>query len=346
MVLAGLGAVLALRAQAAEPVSERPETGLLVPRILEPPIDGLRLEDVASRGEELLLVDAAGHRIVAWAPGVGMPPRVLGGIGNGVGELFYPTGLAVAPDGHLYVIDSGNRRVQEFDPAGRFAGELPLSSKAVGIASGRAGRLYLGQPHTGGPIRWTTPCGREKGRLGRLTLPGEIFPRLKGPRLEALRVPLGRGQVAIGPEGDVWFAYFHLPVVERYSPTGELVFRRRLELPDADRLLEVIAEGVPLPADVPSINFDGAQLPIILSDIWVDPRRGGVALLTGTNDVLVLDEDGRLRARHHVDAEVSLAGATPLRDQVVFWSRSSSRLYTISATSFWSSTTRETRARH
>src|SRR5262249_11080912 len=43
-----------------------------------------------------------------------------GKTGRGDGELTFPTGLAVGPDGLVYVADNGNRRIQKFSPQGKF----------------------------------------------------------------------------------------------------------------------------------------------------------------------------------------------------------------------------------
>ena len=46
-----------------------------------------------------------------------------GGEGNGEGEFSHPEGIAVAPDGSVYVVDSGNHRIQRFTAAGAFAAQ-------------------------------------------------------------------------------------------------------------------------------------------------------------------------------------------------------------------------------
>jgi len=46
------------------------------------------------------------------------PDQVIGETGSEVGQFQSPYGIAVAPDGNLYVADSGNNRVQHLNPSG------------------------------------------------------------------------------------------------------------------------------------------------------------------------------------------------------------------------------------
>ena len=66
------------------------------------------------------------------APALGFEPaRVIGRAGTGSGEFERPTGLALDHEGALYVVDSGNDRLEKFDRAGVFLLEFgTFGSKA------------------------------------------------------------------------------------------------------------------------------------------------------------------------------------------------------------------------
>ena len=77
--------------------------------------------------------------------------QLVGGInGAGPGQMQQPRNLAVAADGRIYALDSGNHRVQVFNPDGSFAfefgsfGEQPGQfNEPWGIAIGPDGRVYI-----------------------------------------------------------------------------------------------------------------------------------------------------------------------------------------------------------
>jgi sugar lactone lactonase YvrE len=45
--------------------------------------------------------------------------NVIGGVGSAAGQFESPRGIALAPDGSLYVADSGNNRIQHLSPTGK-----------------------------------------------------------------------------------------------------------------------------------------------------------------------------------------------------------------------------------
>jgi len=89
------------------------------------------------------------HRVEVFAPD-GRHLRTIGTRGEGPGELNFPSYAAVAPDGKLYVADTGNFRIAVFDPEGAFVtamgavGDLPGQfGKVKGMAFDAFGNLYV-----------------------------------------------------------------------------------------------------------------------------------------------------------------------------------------------------------
>ena len=62
-------------------------------------------------------LDAEGNVVTAW----GLFGQYGLGDTAGQGAFYGPRGVAVGPDGQVYVADTGNKRVQVFEPDGRFA---------------------------------------------------------------------------------------------------------------------------------------------------------------------------------------------------------------------------------
>jgi sugar lactone lactonase YvrE len=94
---------------------------LLAPRaeFLQGRTEGLGAgRDLAVVNESVVVVDGHRHRVQVVDPR-GRVVRTFGSLGDGPGRLNGPGSVAVAPDGHLHVADTGNFRVQVFTPAGR-----------------------------------------------------------------------------------------------------------------------------------------------------------------------------------------------------------------------------------
>lgn len=107
--------------------------------------------DVLVDDQELYVVDIQGHRVVVLDKNTGVELRSFGSPGGGDNNLFQPTNIAIGPNKHLYISDTGNFRVQEFTPDGQFVrsygsgvGTAPGNfARPKGVAVDRMGRVYV-----------------------------------------------------------------------------------------------------------------------------------------------------------------------------------------------------------
>ncbi len=91
-------------------------------------------------------LDAEGTLITAW----GMFGQYAPGDAGGASAFYGPRGVAVGPDGSVYVTDTGNKRVQVFDAEGAFLRQWGgggviegYLDEPVGIAVGPDGSIYV-----------------------------------------------------------------------------------------------------------------------------------------------------------------------------------------------------------
>ena len=108
---------------------------------------GIAIDD---KRELLFIVDAKKHSISVYSLKDYRKIRTMGRRGTGDGEFNYPTNVEVDSEGRLYIVDTGNFRVQIFDDEGKFIkslgqiGDTPGSfARPKGIALDSEGHIYV-----------------------------------------------------------------------------------------------------------------------------------------------------------------------------------------------------------
>jgi sugar lactone lactonase YvrE len=181
---------------------------------------------VDARGERLYAVDTGGvqsmnHRVRVFSVASGEHLFDIGTRGGEDGQFNLPRGIAVAPNGTVYVVDSANFRVQAFDSDGRFLrkfGSLGRQfgqfARPKGIAVDREGRVYVADTSfgnfqifdeearlllfigdrgaDGGPARYMLPNGIAVDEDGRVYLVDQFFSKVDIFRPAALARTDGR----------------------------------------------------------------------------------------------------------------------------------------------------------
>ncbi len=140
--------------------------------------------------DRVIVEDAAGHVTARF-----------GATGGAPGLFRGPTGVAIGPDGTLYVADQGNARIQEFDLSGHllggFGSYLDASNPAASLHAPTAvavaadNTVYVVDAAQDAVLHFTR-MGRFLGRWGSL---GNGIGQFDAP-----------GSIAVGPEGNVYVA--------------------------------------------------------------------------------------------------------------------------------------------
>lgn len=174
-----------------------------------------RLSHVAvdPEGRRLFAVDTGGvttdeHRVRVLDARSGESLRDFGVRGKDAGQLNLPRDIAVAPNGDVYIVDSGNFRVQVFRPDGTFVREFGSPgaqfgqfSRPKGIAVDRDGNVYVVDTAFGnfqifdaqgrllmfvgersaadGPGKFMLPAGIEVDEDGRVYFVDQFFAKVE-----------------------------------------------------------------------------------------------------------------------------------------------------------------------
>ena len=106
--------------------------------------------DVAIAGSRMYVTDIMNHQIHVLDKASGETIGTFGEAGSEPGQLFHPTNLAIGNDGTIYVTDTSNFRLQQFDADGNFIraigtqGSRPGTfSRPKGIALDHEGHIYV-----------------------------------------------------------------------------------------------------------------------------------------------------------------------------------------------------------
>lgn len=241
--------------------------------------------DVATYQGRYFLSDIEGNRIVVVNDKMQIE-RDFGRIGSGPGRLFHPGYLDVGRDGTIFVEDGGNERIVKFDQQGNYLGEFRLTDYQ-GFAVGAQNELYVGQPDQGHLITVYSSSGKKLRSFGQL----KKFSDVHGPAVRdkdiQFRIAFNRVRLTTGQNGDLYVSFMLTPLIQKYNAEGTLLFERRLEAPEIDRLLEAIEKKKYI-----GTKSDGADARIVALDPVIDPASGNIMVPLVDGSIYVADREG------------------------------------------------------
>lgn len=126
---------------------------------------------LAVHDRRVYVAEAGAGRVTAWDRSGALVATYGTAGGRDLGHLVEPVDVAVAPDGDVWVVNSGNNRLERFAADGRAVGSIPIPGwtgerlKEVYLAVGSDGTLYLGD-WDARAVRRFRPDGTELAPLG------------------------------------------------------------------------------------------------------------------------------------------------------------------------------------
>jgi len=135
-----------------------------------------------------------------------------GGRGMGHGEFNSPLGIAVDDNGHIFVADTNNGRIEKFAPSGVYI--TAIGTKGIGygqfgepngIAIDRAGNIYVAEA--------------SNHRVQKLAPDGTFIAEWKGPAPGFY----GPRRIAIGPDDSIYVVDQGRTRIVKFSPDGEVL---------------------------------------------------------------------------------------------------------------------------
>ena len=147
--------------------------------------------------------------------------RVIGESGGGPGQFEAPGGVAVTPEGELYVADFYNHRIQKLGADGGFlrqwgeTGESGIGAGEFGyptdVALGPGGTLYVADGYND-RVQAFAPDGRFLRKWG-----GPFATNVYGPFNGWFATVTG---IAVDGRGNIFVADFYNHRVQKFAPDG------------------------------------------------------------------------------------------------------------------------------
>ncbi|WP_223641673.1 RHS repeat-associated core domain-containing protein [Corallococcus sp. EGB] len=193
----------------------------------------------------LYIADTGNHRIrrvtpdgiISTVAGTGLAADGGDGGPATLANLNAPAGVAVGPDGSVYLADTGNHRIRRVTPDGIISTVAGTGARGNAGEGGLATGANLDTPRAlvVGPEGFISFVDSGNRRLRRVDTEGRLFTLLTSPDEEELRTGRTRGRqlydesprgwlwgLALGPDGSLYTSSSHRCLLHRLFPDGSV----------------------------------------------------------------------------------------------------------------------------
>ena len=260
----------------------------LVPTFQEAEVKPVEPRRVLRHNGEYFILDYKTSRILIYDQAMKFK-RSIGSVGAGPGEFFHPDDCVIR-DELIYVHDEGNHRIQVVDLNGKFINQFRIPY-IRGFTVNSKGEILVGQPENGKLVSVYSRDGKLLRSFGKLKSFSGVYGEPHKDKDAKYRTAINRVALTTDARDFVYVTFVVAPIIQKYTPEGELVFETRLRGPSIDLLTHyVVTEAMAKKIVVQFMGTDMANLTTWESSI--DPRNGNIFALLPDNTLHVLNSEG------------------------------------------------------
>jgi len=182
-------------------------------------------EKVLEFGGRYFALESSNHRVLVLNRAK-TPVGQIGRIGDGVGEFYYPSDIAIDRQGNLYVLEARKKRVQVFDQDAKVRSSFYVETQPYGIVVNSKQEILLGMPLGGALVSVYARDGHRLRSFGNLRTMSDFYGAPLRTLDKGYRVAINRVSLAVANDDSVFTAFVGSPFTDKFDPDGHRVWER------------------------------------------------------------------------------------------------------------------------
>jgi hypothetical protein len=243
---------------------------------------------IALPAHTFLILDADAHRLLSVSKN-GNLIRQIGSVGQEPGDFQHPSAVSVGADGEIVVLDSDNYRVQKFRKDGSFVSLFSIGYYAESLTVISNGNIIVNSPTRNAVFSIYSPSGKLLRSAGRLLGESVGYPGHESRQWSL--ATMNRAVICADRSGGFYVVYMFMPVVQRFSAQGELLWEKRLTGPAIDEAAKSFWHEPGARKAHFFKKIYGVQLPVVISAAASLPN-GRLIIAVADSSIIELADTG------------------------------------------------------